>query len=82
MTSYATAPQPFILDHLVFVPEVVESETAFHMDGDFVGEFELDETHPGFFRARKFNFFGGFDDWRPMRSAAEARAYLVSSRRL
>ncbi len=75
--TYAAQPAPFQLDHLVFVPEVTESEAAFHCDGDFVGEFEIDEIK-GNYRARKLTFFGGFDDWRPMRSAAEARAYLVS----
>jgi hypothetical protein len=78
--NYATAPSPFRLDYLVFVPAITESESAFHMDGDFVGEFEIDEVH-GDYRARKLNFFGGFDDWWPMRSAAEARAFLVSDGR-
>lgn len=77
MMSYATQPSPFRLDHLVFVPEITESEMAFHLDGDFVGEFEIDEINSGY-RARKLTFFGGFDDWRKMRSAAEARAFLVS----
>ncbi len=75
--NYATAPSPFRLDHLVFVPEITESEAAYHGDGDFVGEFEIDEVHGGY-RARKLTFFGGFDYWRRMRSAAEARAFLVS----
>ncbi len=70
-------PAPFRLDHLVFVPDFTEGETAFHLDGDFVGEFEIDEVHSGY-RARKLTFFGGYDDWRPMRCAAEARAFLVS----
>ncbi len=70
-------PESFRLDHLAFVPDTVDGETAFQMDGDFVGEFELDEIH-GDYRARKLTFFGGYDDWRPMRCAAEARAFLVS----
>ncbi len=78
MSTYATAPSPFRLDHLVFVPEITESESAFHMDGEFVGEFEIDEIHGGY-RARKLTFFGGFDDWWPMRSACEARSFLVSN---
>lgn len=78
--SYATRPSSFRLDHLVFVPEITESEAAYHLDGDFVGEFEIDEVDGGY-RARKLTFFGGYDDWWPMRSACEARAYLVSDGR-
>lgn len=71
------APAPFRLDHLYFVPDPVEGETAFHADGEFVGEFELDEIMGGY-RARKVTFFGGYFDWRPMRRASEARAFLIS----
>lgn len=72
-----TAPEPHRLDHLFFVPDCTDGERAFHADGQFVGEFEIDEIC-GAFRARKLTFFGGYDDWRPMRCAAEARAFLVS----
>lgn len=73
--------EPFKMDHLMFVPDGRDGEHAFHMDGEFVGEFEIDEIRPDQYRARKMTFFGGMDDWRPMRCAAEARAFLVSVRK-
>lgn len=64
---------PIILDGVEFRSAGADREQSFR-DGALIGELELEEIEMRW-RARK-----GDGDWRPMRSAAEARAYICSSR--
>lgn len=66
------------LDHLYFVADPYEGETAFYADGDFAGEIAFDEVWQHF-NARKI-FAGELTPWRPMRRLTEARAFIVSRR--
>jgi hypothetical protein len=74
------ANEPLVLDGVVFEPNGPDRETA-RQDGVLLGEVELDEIFNQW-RARGVNRDRSFDDWRPMRCKAEARAYLVTRRGL
>lgn len=72
--------ESFRLDHLCFVPGRYGDEHAFYCDGDFAGEIAFDEVWQRF-DARKL-IGGDLSPWRPMRCLAEARAFIVSTRRM
>jgi hypothetical protein len=65
----------FWLDDVVFAPISRNMESA-QRDGVLLGHALLDDNR--FWFARKFDAHGELSDWKPMRSAAEARAFLVS----
>lgn len=73
--------QPFLLDGVTFIPHphaTTRIENAFR-GADRIGDVLLDDNR--FWFARKFDGAGELSDWKPMRCAAEARAFIVSSRR-
>lgn len=68
--------EPFALDDLVFTPHVGGQIERGTRDGSYVGDVLLDDNR--FWFARKHDARGELSDWQPMRSAAEARAFVVS----
>ena len=73
--------EPFTLDDLIFTPDPqghgrIERVTR---DDQYIGDVLHDDNR--FWFARKFNAEGALSDWLPMRSAAEARAFMVSKTR-
>lgn len=71
--------EPFAVDGLTFAPIGPHGtmEQATRAGGELVGDVLLDAS--GWF-ARKKDSDGLMSDWRPMRCAAEARAFLVSKK--
>jgi hypothetical protein len=80
LSDISTGVEPFRLDHLCFVPGRYADEQVFFPDGDFVGEIIFNEVWQRF-DARKW-VGGDLTPWRPMRCVAEARAFIVSARRM
>lgn len=69
---------PFTLDDVTFIPHphaTTRIENAYR-GADRVGDVLLDDNR--FWFARKFDAHGELSDWKPMSSAASARAFLVS----
>lgn len=69
--------EPFGLDGFGFAPHgrggQIERVTR---AGDYAGDVLLDDNR--FWFARKPDARGELSDWQPMRSVAEARAFIVS----
>lgn len=76
--------EPFTLDDLVFTPDSKYRIEHATRGETFVGDVLLDVRHAkdgttgDFWFARKEDANRELTDWRPMRCAAEARAFLVS----
>lgn len=68
--------EPFALDDVVFTPNDQRRIERATRDGQYIGDVLLDDNR--FWFARKFDARGELIDWKLMRSAAEARAFLVS----
>lgn len=68
------------LDHLYFVPLGGDCESVFHADGEWCGDIGFDDVRKHS-TARKM-IGGDLSPWRPMRCIAEARAFIVSRRRM
>jgi hypothetical protein len=75
-TEIVTAP--FTLDDCVFAPHIEGQIERAARDGQYVGDVLRDDNR--FWFARKVDAVGELTDWKHMRSAAEARAFLVSRR--
>lgn len=71
-------PRPLMLDGVAFFNAVHEREEAWRDGRTLIGEIDLDEQHL-VWKARRMRD-GVFGGWHPMRSPAEARAFIVSSR--
>jgi len=71
--------EPFTLDGVEFIPHphaTTRIENAYR-GAVRVGDVLHDDNR--FWFARKFDAHGELSDWKPMRSAAEARAFIVSN---
>lgn len=66
---------PFVLDDLLFTPDPAGRMEHATYDA-LIGTVLLDDNR--FWFARKVDGNGELTDWKPMRCAAEARAFLVS----
>lgn len=67
---------PIALDDLIFTPNDSRRIERATRGTDYVGDVLHDDNR--FWFARKVDANGELSDWKPMRCAAEARAFLVS----
>lgn len=68
--------EPFTLDEVKFTPNDQRRQERATHDDQYIGDVLLDDNR--FWFARKFDARGEMTDWKPMRCAAEARAFIVS----
>ena len=68
--------EPQMLDDLLFTPDAVRRSEMATCEGEHIGDVLLDDEAQWF--ARKLAPNGEWAEWKHVRSAAEARAFIVS----